>query len=125
MTALRAGERAAYDSHLAEMRKTAANGSDLAPAYATLAVPVAEAMADFTDGKYVDAAEQLLRVRADLARLGGSIAQRDLVDWTLTVAASRARLPGMARSMANERLAARPDSAVNRHFLEDAQAIAV
>ncbi len=125
MTALRAGERAAYDSHLAEMRKTAANGSDLAPAYATLAVPVAEAMADFTDGKYADAAEQLLRVRADLARLGGSIAQRDLVDWTLTVAASRARLPGMARSMANERLAARPDSAVNRHFLEDAQAIAV
>lgn len=125
MTALRAGERVAYDSHLAVMRETAANGTELAPAYGMLAVPVAEAMADFTEGHYAEAGERLLSVRGDLARLGGSIAQRDLVDWTLTVAASRAGLSGVARSMANERLAVRPDSAVNRRFLEDARAIAV
>ena len=125
MTALRAGERSAYESHLATMRATAAEGSDIAPAYARLAVPVTEAMADFTDGNYADAVAGLLPVRVDLWRMGGSIAQRDLVDWTLTEAATRARLPGVARSLANERLAASPDSKVNRHFLEDAQALAV
>ena len=59
-----------------------------------------------------------------LWRMGGSIAQRDLVAWTLAVAAIRAGRRNVALSLANERLALRPGSAVNRHFLQEARAIA-
>lgn len=120
MTALRAGERAAYEELLAATRATATGDGENAPAYGAIVVPVVQALADFTDGNYADAVEQLLPVRPDLWRMGGSVAQRDIVDWTLTVAALRAGLTDEARSLANERLALRPNSVVNRHFLEAA-----
>ena len=62
---------------------------------------------------------------ADLWRMGGSIAQRDLVDWTLTEAAIRGGLRDVALALTNERLALRPDSTINQRFLEAAQAIGV
>lgn len=62
---------------------------------------------------------------AKLWRMGGSIAQRDLVEWTLTEAAIRAGLRDVALSLTNERLALKPGSAVNRHFLEAAEAIRI
>lgn len=125
MTALRAGDCATYESHIGAMRESAASGSELSAAYRYAGLPIAEAMEHFTEGRYADAAEKLLPVRVDLWRMGGSIAQRDLVDWTLTVAATRAGMSGVAQSLANERLAARPDSAVNHRFMADARAIAV
>lgn len=120
MTALRAGERNAYDELLAAVRATASEGGENAPAYGTTVVPVVEAMADFANGRYANAVDRLLPVRPDLWRMGGSAAQRDIVDWTLTEAAVRGGLSDVARSLANERLALRPDSTVNRHFLEAA-----
>lgn len=57
--------------------------------------------------------------------MGGSIAQRDLVEWALKVAAGRSGQSNIALSLANERLAFRPESAVNRRFLEEALAIEV
>lgn len=51
------------------------------------------------------------------------VAQRDLIEWTLTEAAVRAGLADVARSLSNERLSLRSGSAVNRYFLDEAQAI--
>ena len=124
MSALRAGDRQAYDTVLAGMKRSAAAGNELTPAYRDVAVPVAEAMARFVDGDYAAAVEGLLPVEASLWRMGGSIAQRDLVEWTLTEAAIRAGNRNIALSLANERLALRPKSVVNQHFLEAAQALA-
>lgn len=123
MTALRAGEWHAYDVLLANMRRSAGEAGELIPAYRDVAVPVTEAMAHFVKGQYADAVERLLPVQPNLWRMGGSTAQRDLVEWTLTEAAIRGGLRDVAFSLTNERLALRPDSSVNRHFLEEVQAI--
>ena len=63
-------------------------------------------------------------LRFDLWRIGGSHAQRDIVDWTLTEAAVRGGLRDIALSLAHERLGTRPRSAVNRNFLRRAEQIA-
>jgi hypothetical protein len=55
--------------------------------------------------------------------MGGSIAQRDLVEWTLTEAAIRSGQRNVALSLANERLAMRPESVVNQRFMERAAAV--
>ena len=125
MAALRAGDRPAYETVLAGMKRSASAGGELVPAYRDVAIPVAQAMARFVDGDYARAVDGLLAAEADLWRMGGSIAQRDLVEWTLTEAAIRAGLRDVALSLANERLALRPESAVNRHFLEEAQGIVI
>lgn len=123
MAALRADDRAAYEIVLAGMKRSAAAGGELVPAYRDVAIPIAQAMADFVDGNYAGAVEGLLRAEADLWRMGGSIAQRDLIEWTLAEAAIRAGQRSVALSLANERLALRPESAVNQNFLEKAQSI--
>ena len=66
----------------------------------------------------------LLPIRFDLWQIGGSHAQRDVVDWTLTEAALRAGQRDVALSLAHERLASRPRSAPNRRFLHHAEALA-
>jgi hypothetical protein len=81
-------------------------------------------MACFVRGEYGDALEGLLGTRTQLSRMGGSIAQRDLIEWTILVAAIRACARNTALSLANERLAFRPESAVNNRFLEQARALA-
>jgi tetratricopeptide (TPR) repeat protein len=122
MTALRAGERAAFDTLLASMETSAAASGELAPAYRDIGLPVVDALAKMAKGAPGDALEILLPVRPHLWRMGGSKAQRDLVDWTLLVAAVNAGNRPVAMALANERLAARPGSAVNQHLLEKAQA---
>ena len=57
-----------------------------------------------------------------MGAFGGSHAQRDVIDWTLTEAALRGGLRPMAEALANERLALRPHSPVNRAFLTRARA---
>jgi tetratricopeptide (TPR) repeat protein len=125
MTALRAGETVSFDELLHAMRAMAAEGAELAPTYRDTAVPVVEAMAAFSAGKYRDTVESLLPVRTELWRMGGSIAQRDLVEWTLTEAAVRAGLTDVARSLANERITMKPEGAINQRFLEQAQAMSM
>ena len=57
--------------------------------------------------------------------MGGSKAQRDVIDWTLAEAATRAGLRNVALSLAHERLGHRPHSVPNRRFLANAEAIAI
>jgi hypothetical protein len=56
--------------------------------------------------------------------MGGSHAQRDVIDWTLAEAAVRAGQRDIALSLAHERMATRPESLPNRRFLQQAEAIA-
>ncbi|MFN3937267.1 MAG: tetratricopeptide repeat protein [Gemmobacter sp.] len=77
----------------------------------------------FRAGDYVAAVESLMPVRRIAAAFGGSHAQRDVIDWTLAEAAIRGRLPGLARRLAAERLALRPQSPVNLSLASRAAAL--
>jgi tetratricopeptide (TPR) repeat protein len=123
MAELRSGQEALVERRLAAMRETAANGVEAAGLYRTVGIPVVEGLAAFHRGAYAEAVELLLPVRFDLWQIGGSYAQRDVVDWTLTEAAVRAGQRDVALSLAHERLATRPRSAPNRRFLRHAEAI--
>jgi hypothetical protein len=124
MAELRAGREGLVERRLAAMRETAGNGAEAAGPYRTVGIPIVEGLAAFHRGAYPEAVELLLPVRFDLWQIGGSYAQRDVVDWTLTEAARRAGQREVALSLAHERLAARPRSAPNRRFLREAEAVA-
>jgi hypothetical protein len=125
MAELRSGREALVERRLEAMRETAASAVEAAGLYRTVGIPVVEGLAAFHRGAYDRAVEWLLPVRFDLWQIGGSHAQRDVVDWTLTEAALRAGQRDVALSLAHERLATRPRSAPNRRFLRHAKAIAV
>ncbi len=124
MAELRSGRGALVEQRLTAMRETVASGVEAAGLYRSVGIPVVEGLAAFHRGAYAEAVELLLPVRIDLWQIGGSHAQRDVVDWTLTEAALRAGQRDVARSLAHERLATRPRSAPNRRFLRHAEAIA-
>jgi hypothetical protein len=121
MAELRSGQERLVERRLKMMRETAANGAEAAGLYRTVGTPIVEGLAAFHRGAYAEAVELLLPVRFDLWQIGGSHAQRDVVDWTLTEAAVRAGQRDIALSLAHERLATRPRSAPNRRFLRLAQ----
>ncbi|MBY9067017.1 tetratricopeptide repeat protein [Hyphomonas sp. WL0036] len=78
--------------------------------------PVIEGLVAFDRGHYMEAAELLFPARQIYGTFGGSHAQRDVIDWTLTEAAVRGRLHGLAESLIAERLSLRPGSRINRAF---------
>ncbi|MDI3324782.1 tetratricopeptide repeat protein [Pontibacterium granulatum] len=83
-------------------------------------LPLVEGFAAFWHGDYKQAAEKLYSARVIVNRFGGSHAQRDIIDWTLTEAALRGGLTDLAEALANERLALKPHSLMNRNFLSRA-----
>ncbi len=124
MAELRAGREALFERRLEAMRATAESGREAAPLYRKVGIPIVEGLAAFHRGAWAEAVERLLPVRFDLWQIGGSWAQRDVVDWTLTEAALRAGQRDVALALSYERLASRPRSAPNRRFLRAAEAIA-
>jgi tetratricopeptide (TPR) repeat protein len=124
MAAIRAEDGAELDRLLTAMRATAGGASEVASTYRDIGLPVVDGLAAFARGAYADAVGHLLPARYHLSRIGGSHAQRDVVDWTLTEAAIRAGLKDAALALAHERLALRPASAPNKRFLREAEAIA-
>lgn len=120
---LGAGQPALVERRLAAMRETAAGNDEAATLYREVGVPLTEGLIAFWRGRHADAVALLQRVRFELWRIGGSHAQRDVVDWTLTEAALRGGMRDVALSLAHERLGARPRSVVNRHFLQRAEAL--
>jgi hypothetical protein len=124
MAELRSGQEELVERRLAAMCETAASSVEAAGLYRTVGIPIVEALAAYHRGAYAEAVELLLPVRFDLWQIGGSHAQRDVVDWTLTEAAVRSGQRDIALSLAHERLATRPRSAPNRRFLRHADAIA-
>jgi len=124
MAELRSGREALVERRLAAMRETAASPAEAAGLYCTVGIPMVEGFMAFHRGAYGEAVESLLPVRFDLWQIGGSHAQRDVVDWTLAEAAVRAGQRDVALSLAYERLGTRPRSAPNRRFLRNAETLA-
>ncbi len=82
--------------------------------------PLTEGFVAFWRGDHATAVARLYPARYIVNAFGGSHAQRDIIDWTLTEAALRGGTRDLAEGLAHERLAAKPHSAVNRAFLNRA-----
>ena len=87
----------------------------------TVALPLIQGFCAFWRGEYRQCAERLHAARFIANQFGGSHAQRDVIDWTLTEAALRGGLASLAEALAHERLARKPHSPVNRAFLTRAR----
>ena len=79
-------------------------------------------MNKFVNEDFKEALEGLLPVQGSLWRMGGSIAQRDIIELTTAVAAIRAGEKNIALSLINERLSSKPDSFINAKLVEKAAA---
>ncbi len=86
-------------------------------------LPLIEGFRAFWQGRHAEAMEHLHAARFIVNSFGGSHAQRDIIDWTLTEAAIRSGNAGAAQAFAHERLAMKPHSPVNRQFLARARAL--
>ena len=86
------------------------------------ALPLVAGFAAFWRGDYETAASQLYGARHIANAFGGSHAQCDIIDWTLTEATARGGLFAMTEALAGERLALKPHSPINRSFLTRARA---
>ena len=76
-------------------------------------LPIAHAIVAMAAGRPADAAEQLMPVRSRSYRIGGSHAQRDLVQLTAIGAALASRNGRLARALAAERTEQKPASPHN------------
>lgn len=83
-------------------------------------LPLVEGFVAFWRGDYETAVERLHPARFIVNGFGGSHAQRDIIDWTLTEAAIRGGNRELAEGLANERLTLKPHSPVNLTFLKRA-----
>jgi hypothetical protein len=86
-----------------------------------VALPLIEGFRAFWRGDYGRCAEGLHAARFIVNQFGGSHAQRDVIDWTLTEAAVRGGLTALAEGLAHERLALKPHSPLNLAFRRRAQ----
>ena len=123
MAELRSGQEDAAERRLAIMRETASGDDEGAPIYREAGIPYAQGLIAFHRGDYATAVAHMLPARFELFRIGGSHAQRDVFDWTLTESAVRGGLRDVGVSLANERVAQKPRSHVNRRFLREAEGI--
>ena len=69
--------------------------------------------AAFAAGRPGDALDQLIDIRDAASAVGGSHAQRDVIDLTLIAAAARAGERGLARTLAGERTARKASAATS------------
>jgi len=81
-------------------------------------LPLARGLIAFARGDSDDAADQLYAVRAPAQRLGGSHAQRDIIDQTLLAACARGSRKALGRAVVNERVLVKPVTPLTRHWLE-------
>lgn len=123
MTELRSGSEALAEARLATMRQTAAGSGEAASMCRDVGVPLVEGIIAFHRGAYEACVARLVPLRAEIWRIGGSNAQRDIVDWTLAAAALRGGNRALALGLAHERMAGRPESLVNRRFQREAEMI--
>ena len=80
--------------------------------------PLARGLVAFAREQFDDSAELLYAARAQAQRLGGSHAQRDLIDHTLIAACGRGSRKALGRALLNERVLAKPVTPLTLHWLE-------
>lgn len=108
---------------LARALRAAGQGSEAGRWAAGVGADLVEGFAAYWQGDHETAIDRLWRGRAIANAFGGSHAQRDVIDWTLTDAALRGGHRRLAEALAHERLAVRPHSGMNRAFLRRALAL--
>lgn len=121
MAYLGAGRVDDVDRLIAAYRDGADAGSETSRWAQATGLPLIEGFKAFWQGRYDDAFEFLHGARFIANTFGGSHAQRDIIDCTLTEAALRSGRSGNAVALANERLALKPHSPINRRFLRRAK----
>lgn len=120
MAFLGAGRDRDVDRVVAGFRKSGAARSEAARWAQAFGLPLVEGFTAFWRGDYATATERLYSVRHIVNVFGGSHAQRDVIDWTLTEAAIRGGFKYLAQALVNERLALKPHSRMNFDFLSRA-----
>ncbi|WP_421726333.1 tetratricopeptide repeat protein [Bauldia sp.] len=118
MAYLGAGRESDVERILATYRDAANDDIETSRWARQVAEPLIAGFAAFWRGDYETAAMTLHAVRHIANRFGGSHAQRDVIDWTLIEASMRGNLHGLAEGLANERVALKPHSPVNRRYLD-------
>ncbi len=121
MAYLGAGRTADVERLIRDWKQPTHLKTEVADWARTTGLPLVEGLYAFWQGDYAQAARLLQGARYIVNRFGGSHAQRDLIDWTLMEAAVRGGLTELGRSLANERLALKPHSVLNRQFLQRAE----
>jgi hypothetical protein len=121
MAYLGAGRETEIERVTAALQTSGAGDTDAGRWAREVALPLIDGFVAFWRRDYRRSAETLHGARHIVNRFGGSHAQRDVIDWTLTEAAVRGGLTDLAVALAQERLALKPHSPVNRRFLERAR----
>ncbi len=117
MALLGAGRSKELDEVRLRLRNARAAGGETGRWAGQYGLPLVEGFAAFHRGEYARVVDQLYPVRNIVNAFGGSHAQRDIIDWTLTEAAVRSGQWSEATGLVNERMAHKPSSAVNWNFL--------
>ncbi len=121
MAYLGAGRDGEVERVVKALRATGAGGTEAGRWAREIALPLIGGFSAFWRGDHSGAVGSLLGARHIANGFGGSHAQRDVIDWTLTEAAVRGGLRDLAEALAHERLALKPHSPMNRRFLERAR----
>ncbi|HEY6725304.1 MAG TPA: tetratricopeptide repeat protein [Polyangiaceae bacterium] len=103
-----AGSEADVARVLASTTRTARGSSDNAVITREVGLPACRGLVAFARGEYAATVDALFPIRPYAHRFGGSNAQRDLLDWTLIEAATRAGQRSLAEALINARAAERP-----------------
>ena len=114
-----AGDRLRTEQVIASNRHLTAPTNAGAAERAGLAL--LEAFGAFADGRPDRAIDLLIDIRPRASAVGGSHAQRDVIDLTLIAAAARAGDDGLARALVSERIARKPaaEAAARRLITEN------
>ncbi|MDO9091698.1 MAG: tetratricopeptide repeat protein [Rubrivivax sp.] len=81
-------------------------------------LPLMRGLLALARGDADGAVDLIAPARGQAARLGGSHAQRDLIDQTLLAAAARGGRRSLGRALINERTMAKPVTPLTRHWIE-------
>lgn len=111
------GDTARAQALLAAVQRRAERGhEDSAQAARTVGVPLMRALLAFEGGDAATAVALLTPLRERSAPLGGSHAQRELLDWTLLAACAAGGERRLGRALLHERGLARSDTPLAQHW---------
>jgi tetratricopeptide (TPR) repeat protein len=117
MMAFAASGRTASAQRIVDaLTRVEVNGAAASYPEEALILPLCKALLAFAHGNYDGCVELLRQVHHIAHRCGGSLAQCDLIDLTLTEAALRANKANLARALVAERTAQKPSSGFNRRL---------
>jgi tetratricopeptide (TPR) repeat protein len=119
---LGAGELARAEACVARCAERALQATDAVRSNHLMArevgLPLMRGLLAFARGNFDGACDSIAPVRAAAQRLGGSHAQRDVIDQTLLAAAAQGGRHSLGRALLNERCMAKPASPLTRHWLD-------